>query len=403
VPAAFLVVAWWHRGEVRRRDVRPTLPFFALGAALAATTIWVERHHAAGIDWQLSPVERILIAGRALWFYAGKLLWPARLTFIYPRWAIDDGVWWQYLFPLAALALGVVLLLGRHRLGRGPLAALLFFALTVAPALGFVDVFPMRYAFVADHFQYLASLGPLTLAAAGAATLPIDQTLRRVLPVGVLALLALLTWRQASVYRDLETLWRDTLAKNPACWMAHNNLGLVLAERGEVAAAEASYRAALAVKPDDAFARVNLGNLSADQGRYDDAAREYEAALASEPRNPEAHNNLGNALAMQGRLAEAVEHYVQAIAAKPGYADAHNNLGNTLVAAGRAEEAMRHFAEALRLDPDYADAHRNLGLVLASQGRTAEAVMHLEAAVRLRPGSPELRAALDEVRSVVPR
>jgi tetratricopeptide (TPR) repeat protein len=399
LPAAVLVIGWWRRGTLEWRDVRRTLPLFALGGLLAATTVWVERQHAAGIDWELSPVERVLIAGRALWFYVGKLLWPTSLTFSYPRWDIDDGVGWQYLFPLAALAVGIALLAGRHRLGRGPFAAMLFFVLTVAPALGFVDVFPFRYSFVADHFQYLASLGPITLAAAAVASMRVDVNLRRVVPVGVLAVLALLTWRQAGIYRDLETLWRDTLAKNPGSWMAHNNLGLLLADRGQFAAAEAHYRAAIGLQGEDAFARNNLGNLLARQGDYAAATREFAAVLESEPNNPEAHNNLGNALAMQGRLAEAMEHWAHAIRVRPLYAEPHNNLATALASQGRIDEAAQHLVEALRKDPDYADAHRNLGMLLSAQGRRPEAAHHLETALRLRPDDGAARAALEDLRT----
>ncbi|HOW19171.1 MAG TPA: O-GlcNAc transferase, partial [Phycisphaerae bacterium] len=158
LPAALLLVLWWKRGRIARGDFLPLVPFFALGAVMGLITAWVERHHvgAEGAEWALSAAERCLIAGRALWFYAAKLIWPVRLTFIYPRWPIDSGVWWQYLYPIAAVA-AIGLLWGlRRRIGRGPLVAVLFFAITLAPALGFFDVYPMRYSFVADHFQYHA-------------------------------------------------------------------------------------------------------------------------------------------------------------------------------------------------------------------------------------------------------
>src|SRR5438093_10325315 len=128
---------------------------FVIGAALVSLTAWIEKHHvgAQGEPWALTVLERCLLAGRALWFYAGKLLWPARLAFFYPRWLIDSASWWEYLFPLAAAGVIVALWALRRRGGKGPLAAVLFFVLTLAPALGFIDVFPMRYSYVADHFQ----------------------------------------------------------------------------------------------------------------------------------------------------------------------------------------------------------------------------------------------------------
>jgi hypothetical protein len=130
-------------------------------------TAWFEHAviGARGAEFSLSIVERGLIAGRALCFYLGKLIWPSQLTFIYPRWTIDASIWWQYLFPVAMLiALGVCWWL-RPEDARAA-GGLLIFTVTLAPALGFVNIYPFRYSFVADHFQYLASIAIITLVVA---------------------------------------------------------------------------------------------------------------------------------------------------------------------------------------------------------------------------------------------
>jgi len=201
---------------------------------------------------------------------------------------------------------------------------------TLGPALGFVDVYPMRFSFVADHFQYLASIGLLTLlvAAATVATERILPAARRSLAGVVLASLGVLVWRQAGVYRTPETLWRATLAKTPSAWMAHNNLGLVL--QGE--------------------------------GRSEEAAEHYREATRLRPTYREALYNLGNVLAAEGRLAEAEAPYERALALDDGFAAAHNNLGNVLVMEGKIEEGKRHYRRALEINPEYADARRNLAV-----------------------------------------
>jgi tetratricopeptide (TPR) repeat protein len=397
LPAVVLVLAWWRRGRLTPGDVAATLPFALLGAAMALGTIWMERHHvgAAGADWALSAAERCLVAGRALWFYAGKLLWPARLTFFYPRWTIDAGLWWQWLFPAAAAAVACALFAVRRRIGRGPLASVLVYAVTLLPALGFVPVFPMRYSFVADHFQYLGSIGLIALAAAVATRHA--AAARRAAAAGaalVLLVLATLAWRQTHVYRDLATLWADTIAKNPRAWMAHNNLGLLLVEEGRVEEGMAHYRAALAAKPDDTFAENNLANALAQLGHDDEAMEHYRRALAIEPTHAEAHNNLGNVLARRGHLEEAMAEYEAALGARPRYADAHNNLGNVLAALGRPAEAIARFEEALRIEPGFADPHHNLGVLFAADGRLAEAIGHYQAALRTKPRWADARARL---------
>jgi hypothetical protein len=208
LPAALALVLWWKRGRLRWRDVLALLPLFILAVGSGLMTVWVEKAHvgAEGEDWALSPVARCLVAGRALWFYVAKLVWPSQLTFIYPRWHIDTGAWWQYLFPLTAAAFMAILWLLRRRIGTGPLAAVLFFAGTLAPVLGFVNFYFMRLSFVADHLQYLPSIGLLVLAAAliSRALQPMRRGPSWARPVMacVLIVLGTVTWTRGLVYRD---------------------------------------------------------------------------------------------------------------------------------------------------------------------------------------------------------
>jgi tetratricopeptide (TPR) repeat protein len=339
LPAALLLVFWWQRKRPMWAALLGLVPLFVLGLVLGLLTVWLEKYQvrAAGEEWNLSLVERFLVAGRALWFYVGKLVWPARLTFIYPRWSIDAGAWWQYLYPAAALTALTALWLARVRIGRGPLVAVLFFAGTLLPALGFVDVYPMRYSFVADHFQYLASLGLIALGAAvgwrAARRLGRGgQKAGATVLVVVLATLGTLTWRQQSAYVNLESLWRDTLRKNPSAWIAHNNLGNILQARGQLDEALSHYRQALRTKPDD----------------------------------PRAHNNLAGVLTAQGRLAEAIEDCRAALRLQPDYAEAHCNLGIALAATGELREAIVHYRAALCLWPDFGQAGNNLAWILAT-------------------------------------
>ena len=171
LPVAIGLILWWKRGRISRREALTLLPFLAVGAALALNTAWLETTHvgAAGAAWDFSIVQRILIAGRVPWFYLSKLVWPDPLIFIYPRWTVDSAVAWQYLFPIATLSALAALWLLRGRIGRGPLAAAGFFVVTLAPALGFFNYYPMRFSFVADHFQYLAGIGLIVLAVAALA------------------------------------------------------------------------------------------------------------------------------------------------------------------------------------------------------------------------------------------
>jgi len=265
LPAALLILFWWRRGSIdRRRDVRPLAPFFALGIAAGLLTAWVERTliGAYGAEFQFTFVERVLIAGRAIWFYLAQLIWPSNLIFVYPRWEISRSIWWQYLYPLGALALLAGLWFPRKRT-RAPLAALLLFCGLLFPALGFFNVYPFRFSFVADHFQYLAGIPIIALVSAGLATLAARWKPRSwMAAAAALALaapLALLTWSQSRQYADAETLYRTTMGRNPSCWMAYNNLGIIKLP-GNVKEAAALFEGALRLKPDYAEAHNNLGH-----------------------------------------------------------------------------------------------------------------------------------------------
>lgn len=320
LPAVILLLLWWKRGRVTPRDALPLVPWFVLGAALAWVTVTVERVHvgAQGPEWGLSFVERCLIAGRALWFYLGKLVWPVDLTFIYPRWAIDTSVAWQYVFPGAALAVVATLWILRRYLGRGPLVVALIFAGTLLPALGFFDVYPMRYSFVADHFQYLASAAVIALGCGLAtrvlATRNATRTARTVLIVTVAAVLGTLTWQQALAYESVETLWRDTIAKNPAAWMAHHNLALALIGRDDAAAMK-HVDQALEVKPDHASAHVTRGLLLLRQARVGPAKEAFNRAVELDADNYAALANMAKLHAREGDLQRAAVSFRRALEA----------------------------------------------------------------------------------------
>jgi tetratricopeptide (TPR) repeat protein len=391
LPAAILLLIWWKRGRIGWRDVRPLIPMLLLGIVLGGVTAWLEKHHvgAQGAEWQLSWVDRCLIAGRALWFYASKLVWPTNLTFIYPRWHIDHAEVWQYAFPASALLAVAGLWLLRRRIGRGPLAAVLFFTGTLGPALGFIDVYPMRYSFVADHFQYLASIGLIVLAVGVSSHLArrrLSSTQRGLPAVALLIVLGVLTWRQTHVYTDLETLWTDTLAKNPSAWIAHNNLAVILTRQGKTEEAQAHYRTVLELKHDHAEAYNNLGNLLTETGQPAEAISHYEKALRILPDCAELHYNFADTLASQGRTDEAIHHFEEAARLKPPFPEAHRGLAELLAKRNQTDAAIQHYQLALQARPDDAGCWCEFANLCARVGRIKEARSSYERALGLSPG-----------------
>jgi tetratricopeptide (TPR) repeat protein len=282
LPVVVLLLLWWKNGRVTAWQAATTLPFFVMGAAMGSLTAWMEKHvvGATGAEWNLTELQRLLIACKAIWFYLGKLLWPHPLIFVYPRWLVSIRNWESWLYPLAIVAL--IFLLRKNRAG---LAAFLFFAVSLAPALGLVDVYPMRYTFVADHYQYLASIGPLALIAA--------WIRRPMIGVPIVLLLGLLTFRQSFVYADDVSLWRDVVAKDNRSVIGHANLASALLDRGQIDAAADEAQRALEVGGNLVEAQIEPGVIAEARGDFQMAAQIYRDAAVRWPQSPLPYWHLG--------------------------------------------------------------------------------------------------------------
>ncbi len=417
LPAALLLVIWWKRGRVTWADLKPVLPMFVIGAALAFYTAYLEHHHvgagAAVADYP--PLQRLIIAGRALWIYATKIVAPIDLSFVYPKWTIQT---WEVLYFGAAVLAVVALVLLRRRIGRGPAAAVLFFGGTVLPALGFVTIYPMRYTFAADHYQYLASVGLIVLIAAGIDKLPRRRSVNLYGAV-LLAPLMILTFARTRVFHDPLTLWTDTVARNPGSWMVHLNLAHALARNQQPMEAEMHFRRAVELAPELPETHWNLGTHYANSGNPAEAMRNYDNAIRIDrgyagayygrgnvflaeanleqaktefleavehfPDYSQAHFNLGLIAERQGDQAGAIARYSKAIESDSNYAEAHNYLARLLVKDKQFDQALRHYRQAVRIRPAFAEARLNLGALLARMGQLEEARDQIAEAVRLDP------------------
>jgi protein O-mannosyl-transferase len=393
LPAALFLILWLQHRRIDQRRVVELVPFVVLALGMGLLTVWWERYHQGthGPLFAISPLERLLIASRAIWFYLGKLFWPSNLTFIYPRWHITPSSPFDYLPLLGIAGFCAALWLTRRYFGRGVEVAMLFFAATLGPVLGFIMLYTFRYTFVADHYQYLASIGPIALMCAGAATLARSYNQARQLIFGllvcVIVTLTALTWRQSAMYADIESLWRTTIARNPDCWMAHNNLGTVLLQKGQVDDAIARYQQTLQLAPESGDADYNLGNAFLQKGEIDAALSHYQKAVSVIPKDPDIQVGLGNALWQKGKADEAIDHYRKALELRPYYFGAHYNLSTVLLQKGEIDEAILHGRVALTIRADLAPVHTNLAVALLARGEIAEGIKQLEKTLEIAPRS----------------
>lgn len=394
LPAALFLILWLQKKPITVRRVIQTVPFVLLGIGMGLLTIWWERYHQGtnrGVFTFLSPMERILVASRAVWFYLSKILWPSNLTFIYPRWDISAAHLVDYTWLLAGAAACIAIYFLRRYVGRSVEVAAAFFVATLTPVLGFIMLFTFRYTFVADHYQYLACIAPIALVSAGIGSLSGQFARYREVLISaallVVTSLGMLTWRQAATYADIETLWRTTIARNPECWMAHTNLGLALLQQGKIDDAIAHYQSALQMQPDSWDAEYNLGTALLGKGQVDEAIVHCERAVHMRPSDPDALVSLGNALVQKGRIDDAIAHYQKAITVAPDHFLARYSLGHALLEKGELDGAIEVCRSALLLRASDADCHTTLAIALEEKGNPAEAIQHYQKALELAPES----------------
>ena len=402
LPVVVLLCLFWRR-RLRARDLIDSLPLFVVAGVMSLVEIWFQNMNAIGDDIVRddSFLARLTGVGWVIWFYIGKAFVPWdltfvynwSLTFVYPRWNIDPTDPFAHVPNLMLIVLIAVAWWNRQRWGRPVLFALAYFIVTLAPVLGFINIYFMKFSFVADHYQYLSIIAPIALVS-GAGWTYFSQLGRRhrLAACGAATLLVLMfgtaSWRQTLNYKDQETLWHDTIGKNSQCWLAYYNLGKLVSEQGQFDAAETLYRQALRINPNDAWAHHGLALAIEKQGRLDEAALSFQLALKHDPKLAIAQYNLGCLRVRQQRPGQAVQNFLAALQIEPKMAKAHNNLGTILQSQGQVEEAAKHYRRTLQIDPKNVQAHLNLGELLIKQGRRAQGETHLQEASRLKSELP---------------
>ena len=395
LPVVLVLLAWWKRPDAWRRRSLPLVPLALVGLVGAALTVTLEPttgEMSLPVP-QLDPLQRIQVAGRALAFYAWTLLWPRNLTTIYGHWPTDPARAAAYAWPAAAILVLAFAWAARGRVGRGPVVALASFVVLLAPVLGLVDFSFMRFAFVADHFQYLASVPLLALGAAGATQA--SRTLATVGPASatvVLTALMVASWQRALVHRDRESLWRDNTRRYPHLAAPWDHLGHALVDQDRLDEARNAF--ATAVRLDETYTDAvgSLANVLKEQGWLVEATTRYEQLLRLVPRDAVTHNNLGVVLQMRGDLASAIAHFEEATRIDSHYAVPHDNWGAVLMHRDDAAGAIEHFTAAVRIDPTYAQAYDHWGAALLALGRPTEAAEVLATAAGHVPADAAIQS-----------
>jgi len=324
LPAALVLILWLKNSPITVKRLLQIVPYIAMGIGDGLLVMWWEKYHQGTgyVNFGLGVTEKVLIAGKALWFYLWKLVWPVNLTFIsYPRWNIDATDVWQYAWPVSFAAVMAAGWLLRKRTGRGIPAAIIFFPAMLFPMLGFFSLYTFVYTFVADHYQYMASIGPIAIAAGITATVyrrsGENAKFIIVSAAGILLItLGVLTWRQCGIYKNSDTLWADTLNKNPDSWLAHGQIGESLFRQGKFDEAlihlDRQLELASYLKNIHPMAYSDVyyckGLIFSAKGNLQEAAEQFKLSLEIDDRSATVHYLLADILIKQGKIDEATIH-----------------------------------------------------------------------------------------------
>ena len=380
-------------GEKVRKVWWEKIPFVALASAAGVKAVLAKQqsgtiYSVAAYGWE----PRLAQVMYSLVFYPWKTLIPTSLSPLYPVHPFAGLLNLTFILCSVVVVLLTVGFFMNRRRWPALLAVWGFYVVLLLPVSGVVAFGPYR---ADDRFSYLPCLGFTILAGAAllwgwrrwSSSAPSKRALAMIRWLAVLLLLVLgvLTWKQTRVWKDSERLWTHALAIEERSSFAHNNLGLVLAERDALDEAIAEFRRAVEIDPAFVEAQSNLGHFLARKGFSQEAIAHLNQALAVEPGFVNAHNSLGNILADRGALDEAIQHFRKALKTDPQSAMTHYNLGRALAKQGNTEEAIAQYRSALEIDPKDVDVHNNLGLLFLSRGNTDPAVEQFREALRINP------------------
>ncbi|HKO56782.1 MAG TPA: hypothetical protein VJ276_12980 [Thermoanaerobaculia bacterium] len=412
LPFLLLVLDWWPLRRLNTAAVKEKIPLFVLCVVGAIVAVIGQRNLNAVQTAEALPLgDRLANAVVAYAKYLGKLVWPTDMAAIYPMTTVSASA------TLGALAILVGISAAAWMLRkRAPylLAGWLWYLGTLVPVIGIVQIGAQS---MADRYTYFPYIGLFIGVVWGLHDLARPLTrLRHPLPAGrgegvvayagavIVALLAIIAWRQTSRWESTETLFEHTLAVTGPNPVAEYSLGQELQVsdpdraiphlRRVIELADAALRAnPLAPRPESyTQAHVAIGTALLTKARdaktpaerlalITAARTEYETALRLDPNAPHAARNIEIADQMKAQLAPAAA--AAPVTDKKKQLDAFLDAGTAESQQGHREHAIEQFRKAVALAPESVEAHIYLALGLGQAQQNAEAVRELREAKRL--------------------
>ncbi len=419
IPVVLLFVQGWKRWPLRRRDVLLLIPWLLFGFLAALMTIHIEHGQAGahGHIFHFTIPQHLIIAGKDLWFYPFKLFWPWPMMEVYPRWHLHHVALWQWIFPLSAFAVPLILLALSGKIGRGPFVGVAVYGLLISPLLGFIAFYTEIYTFVADHYQYLACIGIIILVTQTAAWIldqaaepshdaPADSSApgdhaaqaqpgmvghsssRLAIAVSALVLLILgsITWAQSEVYTPPLRVWTHDLKYNPTCWVAMEQVGTHDFVHGRMAEGLALlHKANQLSHGEDLVVTSDLGDAYRALHQYARAIPYYRRSLDDAGIQPPTIRHLVECYEALGDWHQAYADMLRAVKLLPHSVVLQTQLADILSAARHPKRAIPHYQIAIKYEPTDTKALFGLAQALTRLGHWRQAIPYFKRALHVSP------------------
>ncbi len=377
-------------GDIENRQKRKAsfliiekIPFFILTALSCVMTLIAQKEAIAAFE--VFPLNsRLSNALISYVIYMLQMFWPTNLAVFYPHPVKISSFWqWGGALILLLVITAAVIFLGRRR--KYLITGWFWYIVTLVPVIGFVQVGEQARA---DRYTYITLIGLFVLIIYSFSDLANDRKIFRFgaafAGISLCLFMGFLTSKQTSYWKNSEILYRHALDVTRDNDVAHNNLGIFLAEKNDIAGAIEQFDMALKLNPNHPQANYNILKALLLQNKLDQALDIYERLKQSGHAGPDIINLLATEYKKNSQLQKVVEIYTEALKTNSNNASLHTSLGTILLESGRVDEAIEEFNKALKIQPD-AITYGNLGNALLSKNKFEDAMECFKKGIELEP------------------
>ncbi len=365
------------------RLIGEKVPFVLLAIISSIITLWAQNKGGALASVErLSFSERVINAIISYVAYLEKIFWPVNLAVFYP----------YELFPLwkvliSGFILIVITAVVLYYIKKQPFLFVGWFWYlgTLIPVIGLVQVGTQS---MADRYTYLPSIGIAIMLVWFIPLLFKREDIRKriLIPVAiaVLAFLTVLTWQQCGYWKNSVELFNHALQVTKNNYLAHNNLGIALDEKGMTIEAIDHYSEALSIRPDYGPACFNRGNAYAALALKQQIVNDSSKTMREEPHYKIGYGERGDINDKLSLYRQTIKDLSKAISTRPN-ASAYNNRGIMYGKVNQYQRAIDDFSMAIILDHHYYKGHNNRGFAYAKLGQYQHAIEDYNKAISLKP------------------